>query len=46
MALRLGTGAVVSPGAFLLTSCSAVLPHVGFAHVDLDRVVHDHGRDR
>ena len=33
MALRLGTGADMSPGAFfLLTSGFAPLPHVDFAH--------------
>lgn len=45
--ISLGAGADMGPGAFfLLTSGSAVLPRVGFAHVDLGRVVHDHRRGR
>lgn len=45
--ISLGAVAVMGPGAFfLLTSVPAVLPHVGFAHVDLGRVEHDHRRGR
>lgn len=40
--LRLGTGAVMSPGTiYLLTSGIAVLPHVGFVRADPDRIVYD-----
>lgn len=39
---RLGTGADTGPGAFFIaTGLSAALPHVGLAHVDPDRVVHN-----
>lgn len=39
---RLGTGADVGPGAVLLLAVRvAALSHVGFAHVDLGRVVRD-----
>lgn len=44
--ISLGTGADMGPGPILLTSGSAVLLHVGCAHVDLDRVAHDHRRGR
>ena len=45
--ISLGAVAVMGPGAFfLLTSVPAVLPHVDFARVGLDRVAHDHRRGR
>lgn len=45
--LRLGTVAVMRPGAFyLLTSGIAVLPHVSLARADPDRIVYDPVLDR
>lgn len=45
--LRLGTGADMDPGAAILLAVRpAALPHVGLAHVDPSRVVHDPFHER